>query len=136
MARAPVTHIESDIAQRSDEAWGYQYHVRDQNFVLLSICDNESSSDCPSAIKVFGTYRTLDEANRAAGVISNENDFFDVYVADTNAWLPIPPSSKFIEDVRYQEERLKDIKDTFTKMKDRNANQMRRQITKSDGLEK
>lgn len=120
------THIESDIEERSHEAWDYKYCLTNQNYVLLCICDNEA---CPSAIKVFGTFKTLEEANRVAEIISAENDFFDIFTADTNAWLPIPPSSNFIQDVRYQEEQLKKIKETFTQLKSRDAQQMERQIT-------
>ncbi|AAR26847.1 FirrV-1-A23 [Feldmannia irregularis virus a] len=127
-APTSYAHIESDVAARSHEAWGYQHRIQDQNYVVMCICDNNESSE-PSAIKVFGTFRTMEEANSASETISNECDFFDVFVADTNVWLPIPPSNDFIKDVKYQEEHLQRIRDTFTQVKSRNAQQMERQIT-------
>ncbi|ACH46853.1 unknown [Feldmannia species virus] len=128
MPRESYTHVEQDIQERSDDAWSYQYTVPHQNYVVLFICEN---SPGPSAVKIFGAYRTLEDANRAADKISNEMDFFDVYVADTNAWVPIPPSQEFVEEVEYQEKRMSEIKDTFIKMKQRDAAQMRRRIETS-----
>lgn len=123
-----ITHIEEDIRGRSGEAWSYAFPVRNQNYVVMSIA--ESSSGSPSAVKIFGVYGGLEEANRASATISKENDFFNVYVADTNAWLPIPPSTEFIENVEYQEERMTEIKESFTALKERNARNLASSIKK------
>ena len=130
MAQVPESkrHIEEDIKQRSDEAWNYVFPVRNQNYVVMSIV--ESTSDIPSAIKIYGTYGGLEEANRASREISNANDFFNVYVADTNAWVPIPPTTEFIENVEYQEKRLTEIQDAFAALKERNAQNLKQTIKK------
>ena len=109
-------HIEDDIKERSDEAWNYTFPVRNQNFAVMSIAESD-----PSAIKIYGVYSNLDEANKASSEISKANDFFNVYVADTNAWLPIPPNRDFIENIEYQEKRMMEIKNSFTALKERNA---------------
>ncbi|CAM9106404.1 unnamed protein product, partial [Sphacelaria rigidula] len=117
-------HIEEDIKARSEEAWGYQFPVRNQNYVVLSIVeasDDPNPNPNPSAIKIFGVYGGLEEANRVSAEISKENDFFNVYVADTNAWVPIPPTRDFIENVEYQEEKITQIKNSFAALKERNA---------------
>lgn len=127
MIKAPESkqHIEEDIMARSEEAWGYTFPVRNQNYVVMSIVESS-----PAAIKVFGVYSGLEEANRASAAISKENDFFNVYVADTNVWVPIPPSQEFIENVEYQEERMTEIKDSFAALKERNARNLVASIKK------
>lgn len=114
-------HIEDDIKARSDEAWAYTFPVRNQNYVVMCIVGSSEEESASAAIKVFGVYGGLEEANRASAAISKENDFFNVYVADTNVWVPIPPTREFIENVEYQEERMTEIKDSFTALKERNA---------------
>lgn len=129
------THIEEDISSRSDEAWSYAFPVRNQNYVVMSIAESDlgPGSDVappPTAVKIYGVYGGLEEANRVSATISKENDFFNVYVADTNAWVPIPPTTKFIENVEYQEERMTEIKDSFTALKERNARNLASSIKK------
>ena len=143
-------HIEEDIKERSDAAWKYVFAVRNQNYVVMSIvestskpCSNstsESTSESTTsestktpAIKIYGVYASLEEANKASREISNANDFFNVYVADTNAWIPIPPTTDFIENVEYQEERLTQIKDAFTALKERNAQNLNQAIKRDSG---
>lgn len=124
-----TTHIEENISSRSDEAWNYEFHVRNQEYVVLSICENKGEDNgSVSAIKVFGMYKTLEEANKASSLISKENDFFNVYVAESNAWVPVPPSNDFIENVEYQEEQMRGIKASFEKSKERNATQISKDI--------
>ena len=131
-----VTHIEEDITARSDEAWSYTFPVRNQNYVVMSIAESgDASSGSPTAVKIFGVYGGLEEANRASAKISKENDFFNVYVADTNAWVPIPPTTKFIENVEYQEERMTEIKESFTALKERNAKNLASSIKKGMSVE-
>lgn len=124
------SHIEEDIKQRSDEAWNFVFPVRNQNYVVMSIV--EPSPTTSAAIKIFGVYGGLEEANRASREISNANDFYNVYVADTNSWLPIPPTADFIENVEYQESRLTEIKDAFAALKERNAQNLKQAIKKDD----
>lgn len=134
MLRTPEskTHIEEDISSRSDEAWSYAFPVRNQNYVVMSIAES-STTEVPTAVKIFGVYGGLEEANRVSATISKENDFFNVYVAETNAWVPIPPTTKFIENVEYQEERMTEIKESFTALKERNARNLAASIKKDMG---
>lgn len=122
----PKRHIEEDIKERSDEAWDFVFPVRNQNYVVMSMV--ESTPGSSSAIKIFGVYASLEEANKYSREISNANDFFNVYVADTNAWIPIPPTKDLIENIEYQEERLTQIKDAFTALKERDARNLSRAI--------
>lgn len=112
-------HIEEDIRERSKEAWGYVYPVRNQNYVVMSMMESEKNET--SAIKKFGVFSGLEEANKVSAEISKENDFFNVYVADTNAWIPVPATREFIENVEYEEQRITDIKNYFTALKERDA---------------
>lgn len=123
-------HIEEDIKGRSEEAWSYQFPVRNQNYVVMSIVESSKDDPNPSAIKIFGVYGGLEEANRVSAKISNENDFFNVYVADTNAWIPIPPTREFIENVEYQEEKMTQIKDSFAALRERNAKNLASSLKK------
>lgn len=111
-------NVEEDIEQRSKAAWLHKFHVHNQNFVVLSIVETEGKH---SAIKVFGTFATLEEANRVSREISAQNDFFDVLVGDTSEWLPVPCTREFVENVHYQEEKMEEIREGFTKIKERNA---------------
>lgn len=121
-------HVEEHFDERSDEAWRYEYYVRNQNYVVMSMIENKDPQ--PSAIKVFGVFGSLEEANKASSAISQENDFFNVYVAETNAWLPVPPTTEFIENVEYQEKRMTEIKKSFVAMKERNAINLKKHIEK------
>lgn len=124
-----VDHVEDNIQERADEMWNYKFLVHKQNFVVLSIVDG--TGDSPCVIKVYGTYNTLVEANKASQKIREENDFFHVYVADTNEWMPIPPGNK-IEDVIYQEERMTQIKNGYAQAQEAKAKQVRDQIKKNN----
>jgi len=145
MFSQPVDHIEKDIQEKSNEAWTYKKVFHNQNFVVMSIIDAsekvESNDDgesitkkLPPSIKIFGTFSSIEEANRQSKIISTENDFFHVYVADTNSWLPIPPTTEFIEDVQYQEERLQGIKNAYADMRERSAKEVMDKIKKEDRL--
>lgn len=128
-------HVEEDISERADEHWDYVFQVPRQNFTVLFIVNPEDSTK-PCPIKIFGSYPTEEAANKAAKQISSECDFFNVYVAENNNWLPVPPTAEFIENVEYQEERMKDIKDAFVALKERNAKKVIDQVKKEGNIEK
>jgi hypothetical protein len=129
MTSQAKVHVEERIQERSDEAWGYEYLVRNQNYVVMSMI--ESRDPLPCAVKIFGVFGSLAEANKASSAISQENDFFNVYVAETNAWLPIPPTAEYIENVEYQEQKMTEIKKSFVAMKERNAINLKKNIEAS-----
>ena len=129
-----TVHVESDIAERADEQWDYEFPVLNQQYCLLSIVDPEDVNK-PAAVKIFGCYSSADAANAAAKVISSECDFFHVYVCPTSAWVPVPPSAAAIESVKYQETRMQDIKETFKALKDRKAKNVLRHLNKEATLE-
>lgn len=121
-----ITHIEEDIEVRSNNGWNYKKSVKDQNYVVMSIVECQPTP----AVKIFGAYNHQEEAEKCAAEISRENDFFNVYVADTNAWVPIPPTSDFIENVEYQEQRMMDIKNSFKALKETNARNLAASMVK------
>lgn len=114
-------HIEENIDERSAAAWAHKFHVPNQNFVVMSIVDKGSP---PAAVKVFGTFGTVEEANKVSDQIANENDFFDVYVANTDVWLPVPCDRDFVESVKYQEDKMNDIRDAFCAISKNNAKRL------------
>lgn len=120
-------NIEEDIDSRSKIAWAHKHPLHNQNFVVMSIVDQGSP---PSAIKIFGTFSSVEEANKVSAEIIAENDFFDVLVADTNKWLPCPASREFIEDIRYQETKMNQIRDGFAQLKEGNAKRLADSIKK------
>ncbi len=122
-------HIEGDIDERSNEQMDYVFEVVNQKYCLLSIIDPEDVNK-PCGVKIFGCYPSEESANAAAKIISSECDFFHVYVCPTSAWVPVPPSSKSIESVEYQESRMKDIQDTFKALKERKAKDVLRHLNK------
>lgn len=122
-----VVHIEEDVQLRSDAGWDYKFLVQNQNFIVMSIAECKPIP----AIKIFGVYNHQEEAENAAAKISRENDFFNVYVADTNAWFPIPPTADFIQDVQYQEKRMMEIKNSFKTLKETNAKNLAQKIKNS-----
>jgi hypothetical protein len=131
MASAPEkqVHVEEDVQARSGEQWDYQFPVVNQQYCLMSIVDCEDVEK-PAAVKVFGCYSSLDAANAEASKISSECDFFHVYVCHTNAWVPVPPSPDFIENVEYQETRMKEIQETFAALKERKAKDVIRHLNR------
>jgi len=126
-------HVEEHIQERCAEQWDYQFPVVNQQHCLMSIVDCEDPQK-PAAIKVFGCYPSVDAANAAAAKISSECDFFHVYVCPTNAWVPVPPSPDFIENVQYQESRMKEIQETFAALKDRPAQDVIRHLNKESAV--
>jgi len=132
--RDQTTHIEDDFAERSEEAWRYKHVEHNQNFVVMSIVDALDNN--PAAVKVYGMYSSMEEANKISERISCENDYFNVYVASSNQWLPIPPTKEFIENVVYQEERMKELHNSFTKKKERDAEQLKKMMSKKEREEK
>ena len=134
MAHAPDTkvHVEEDVQERADEQWDYEFPVINQQYCLMSIVNCEDP-DKPAAVKVFGCYSSAEAADSAASKISSECDFFHVYVCPTNAWVPVPPPPDFIENVEYQESRMKEIRDTFAALKERKAKDVLRQLDKEAG---
>lgn len=127
-------HVEENIEERADENWGYEFPVVNQLFTLMSIVDTEDKN-LAAAVKIFGCYPSEDAANAAAKKISAECDFFHVYVCPNNAWIPVPPSRKMIEDVTYQESRMNDIRDAFVALKQRGAKDVIRHLEKEAKLE-
>lgn len=134
LAAEKQIHVEEDIRERSDEQWGYEFPVVNQQYCLMSIVDCEDPQK-PAAIKVFGCYASAEAANSAAAKISTECDFFHVYVCPTNAWVPVPPTADFIENINYQESRMKEIQETFIALKERKAKEVIRQLNKEGAIE-
>ena len=132
----PVHHVETDITERSNKMWTYEKVFHNQNYVVMSIVDgtDKDGEVNPPVVKIFGTFSSVEQANSAAKSISEENDFYHVYVAETNKWLPCPPSAKFIEDVTYSEERLENIKNAYADLQDRNARDVQDKIRKENAL--
>ncbi|CAM9097287.1 unnamed protein product [Ectocarpus sp. 12 AP-2014] len=134
LAAEKQIHVEEDIRERSDEQWDYTFPVVSQQYCLMSIVDCEDN-ERPAAIKVFGCYASAEAADAAAAKISTECDFFHVYVCPTNAWVPVPPTAEFIENVTYQESRMKEIQETFIALKERKAKEVIRQLNKAEAPE-
>ena len=114
-----ANHFEDDITYRCDEAWTHTHPIHNQNFVVMSIV--EAPKDETSAVKIFGVFSSLKEANTVSQEISKENDFFNVYVASTNVWVPVPPTVELVENIEYQEKRLTEIKNSYAAGKERDA---------------
>lgn len=122
-------HIEENIKERSDEMWNYKCTFPKQNFAVLSLV--EADGETPPAVKIYGTFNTESEANKASKKISEENDFYDVYVADLCEWLPIMSAAKYSEDTVYQEERMNKIKEGYALSRETKANAVRDTIKKN-----
>jgi len=121
-----VTHIEEPCKERAQEGLRYKRVEHNQNFVVLSII--ERIDDNPPAIKIFGMYSSVEEANRVSKKINNDNDYLNIYVASSNEWIPIPPTTEFIENIVYQEEKLQQIQAGYTKQKEHNAQELTKSI--------
>ena len=122
-----TSNIEQDIQERSAAAWKHKFVVHNQNYVVLSIVD---AGKPPAAVKIFGTFASVEEANATSAEISAQNDCFDVYVADTNAWLPVPCGNDFVENIHYQEEKMNKIREGFAVIKEKNATAIAETIKK------
>ncbi|CAM9203002.1 unnamed protein product [Pylaiella littoralis] len=128
-----IVHVEEEIAERGAENWGYEFPVVNQQYCLMSIVDCGEPSK-PAAVKVFGCYPTLEAANAAAATISSACDFFHVYVCPTNAWVPVPPSAEFVENVTYQESRMREIQEAFVALNERKAQEVIRTLNKESKI--
>ena len=84
--------------------------VPGQLYALISIV----GPDCPQktdkfGIKIRGVFNTRDEAGSHAQRLQKNDPTFDIYVVDMYKWLLVPPDSKQIDDVTYQEEFLQNM---------------------------
>ncbi|CAM9157611.1 unnamed protein product [Phaeothamnion confervicola] len=136
-------HVEEDVSERAKEAWAYRHNVSGQAYALLCIVSPGGTRQTiapkesyESAIKIFGCFPTLDSANAEAAKISEECDFFDVYVCSTNDWVSIPPDYTKIEDVKYRESRLQNLQDALVSMRTGRSKEMVERVKKDKEAQK
>ena len=86
--------------------YGDIHRKPDQNFLVLSYCTADGSTRVKSvkdlAMKFSPTFDTLDEAEKWASLIRDENPIFDVEVVDLYEWgtVPLPDDQRpFVKSV-------------------------------------
>jgi Family of unknown function (DUF5832) len=85
-----------------------------QLYVLFSCVGPE----CPQkndmfGVKFYGAVQSVEVAKDYAKKLQSEDATFNIYVADTNQWLLIPPDGSKISDTHYVEEKLEEIMQGF-----------------------
>jgi hypothetical protein len=67
------------------------------------------------AVKVRGSYETLDEARNRAQQLSKLDKYFNVYVSEVGCWAPWSPYPETIANCEYSDQQLNTL---MTKYKD------------------
>jgi hypothetical protein len=127
------TSIETDIAERCEQGWYMKMPIPGQQYVVFSCA---STGELPVAIKIYGTFASKDEANEFSRKISAKCDFFDVYVGQTNEWLPVPPKLSHIEDVHYQNDKLNALRNSIVALREGSAASMKQMLERDQELKR
>lgn len=85
------------------------------SYYLLSYILTEKS-DIPAMLKVRGVFETLESANAAASVLTKNDPYYNVYVAETGKWVAFFTNEKLKEleqeqkiDVTYMDKEMQAI---------------------------
>ena len=81
--------------------------VPGQKYALVSFVSPQGNQKADKmAMKIRGTFGTIEEAKGHAQRLQKLDSAFDVYVVEMYNWVPIPPKPEEIESQEYQEEWL------------------------------
>lgn len=92
-------------------------HIRDpnQNWAVMSIVApnglNQKAEEL--CVMMYGCCRTEKEAKELAQKARDTNDMFDVFVAPTYEWLPLPPKLEEVQEHNYTNDKIQSIHDNF-----------------------
>lgn len=124
------TEFEEDASVRLRAQWNYV--PRDmpprQDYAVLSILaptGTNQTLETGIAIKLYGNFATLEEANAQAKKMSRECDAYDFFVLQTCEWARLPPEVASLDDVHYQQERLEQLKNRAAGGRDEAAARVR-----------
>ncbi|KAG5192865.1 hypothetical protein JKP88DRAFT_156481, partial [Tribonema minus] len=110
--------IEDVDARSGDARRPVPDRLRDprQRFCVLTVVAPRGTGQrCKDMlIRIHGCKETAEEASAWARSLRDSNDFYDVYVASTNEWVPLPPDVSTVEEVGFTDRRVQDIHDNFT----------------------
>lgn len=87
--------------------------IQSQQFCCLSyVLPNSESTDSSSkitAIKIRGSYATIEEAKSAAAELQKIDPYFHIFVGQVGAWLPLDGDIENIKEQIYFEKPLNDL---------------------------
>lgn len=88
-------------------------HLQDmtQQFCVVNIVAPTSGSEI--AMRILGCRKTKEEACAWSKQVCDNNNYFDVFVLDCNAWAPLPPAVARIQDVFTNDKNLQKIYNQF-----------------------
>lgn len=98
-------------------------------FFVISITPSEQGA---CAICVFGTRRTLEEANEYAAELSRDNDALDYFVAPCHDWLVVPPNKTQIENQKFPNAQLDSIFSSWKKKIKGDAESIQSRLQEAD----
>lgn len=128
-----MDQLDENSGERLISQWSFHPSCmpRGQEYVVLSILAPEGTSQTLKtgiAIKVFGSFPTVSEANHHAQRLSKECDAFDYYVLQTCEWARLPPEVASLDDVHYQQEKLEELKNRAAGARDESAQRLRERL--------
>ena len=115
-----------------------------QNWVCISFLStiDPKQSDV-KGVKIRGTYRTSEDAERRAKQLQEEDPNFHVFVGEVGKWLPVDPDVNLIEKNIYYEEQLNEIMQGYTqnlenskKIENERKNEAKQKWAESEKLKK
>lgn len=123
-------NIEENPGARVLDQWGYtpSFSPARQEYAVLSIVDGGADAKKDLAIKIYGCFGTLEQAQQHATRISKECDAFDVFTLETSQWARLPPEVESLENVHYTQSRLEEIKHRAAGSRDAAAQKLRDRI--------
>jgi hypothetical protein len=90
--------------------------VPGQLFALISMVGPDMPQKNEKlGLKIRGCFMTREEAGSHAKRLQKEDPMVDIYVVDMYKWLLVPPDRDQIQDVHYQNEKLEEIMQGYTK---------------------
>ena len=96
--------------------------VPSQNYALVSIVSSTNTTQrCfdKTCLKIRGVFETLEQANKHASRIVQNDPSFDVMVVSMYEWLLIPPEMDKIQDQQYMDQELNGLISEYRKIQER-----------------
>ena len=128
-----MDELDEKVGERLTAQWAYAptFLPRGQDYAVLSILAPEGTNQVLKtglAIKIYGCFATLADANQYAERLSKECDAFDFFVLQTCEWARLPPEVASLDDVHYQQDKLEEIKKRAAGARDESAQRLRERL--------
>jgi hypothetical protein len=112
------TVIDADHLDEDDDIPG-------QRYCLLSFMSPEGIMNCNTrAVKFRGAFATLEEAEKYAAKLEQQDAYFKIFVGETGKWLPCDPNSDKVEQEKTSNPQHQQILDAQAKQRMAKINEL------------